>query len=349
MEKIPVIIDVDTGIDDAMALVCACASSRLDILGVTTVAGNVDLVHTLRNTMNVLDLLGRNELKVAAGENKPLRRELLRASFVHGANGLRGYNFDSDVDYALVDKHAVEFTKELLERSSQKVTILALGPLTNIGMLLEKYPEIKNKIEKIVFMGTSFNDGNPTPVTTFNVKVDPEAFDICINSGVPFYGVSLNATRQGYISEYEKNYIRDCLQGPAAELIKGILFNYGGAVNDQAAEIAKIPTENEEEIPPAKRIARNMRKAAIHDAVTVVFLTNPELFDCHRYYCRVETEGELTTGYTYIDKSDYYCKEENEKNIYFVDSVDREGFVSCFMEAIKHFDNESPFFESNIE
>ncbi len=339
MKKIPVLIDCDTGIDDAMALVVALASDKLDILGITTVAGNVDLVHTTRNTLNVVDLLGRKDIKIAEGEDKPLDRPLYKASFVHGINGLRGYDFENNVDYALVKEHAVEFMKNILSASTEKVTIIALGPVTNIAMLIEKHPEVKDKIEKIVFMGTSRNVGNPTPITTFNVRVDPTAFDICINSGIDFYGVSLNATRSGYISNYEKMYIRDCLQGPAADLVKGILFNYGSTMSEEAvAEAkAKVATVNEEQIPNAKRLAKQKNYTELHDPATVAFVTNPELFKVEKFYCEVIKESEMATGYTYIDVDDYYCKEEDEKNFYYVSDVNREGFIELFMDSIKHF------------
>ncbi len=339
MNKIPVLIDLDTGIDDAMALVVACASEKLDIRGITTVAGNVDLVHTTRNTLNVLDLLGRKDIKVARGVDKPLERDLYKASFVHGTNGLRGYDFAENVDYALQEESAIEFMKNILLASEEKITLLPLGPLSNIAHLFIKYPEVKEKVEKIVFMGTSHNVGNPTPITTFNVRVDPEAFDIVVNSGIPFYGVSLNATQKGYISEYEKMYIRDSLTGPAANLVKGILFNYGTSMTKEQVEKERenISTENEESIPTMARLSKLKRYTELHDPVTVAFVTNPELFSYKKYYCTVVKEGEMTTGYTYIDINDYYCKTEEEKNFYFVDGIDREGFIDVFMKSIEAF------------
>ena len=154
MSNLPVIIDCDTGIDDALALVLACSSPLIDIIGVTTVAGNVDCDNTTRNTENVLHLLGRDDIPVARGAEKPLQRTLLKASGVHGKSGLRGYDFEKDYTGALVKAEpAWDFQKKLLEKSSERVTIIALGPVTNIAILFDFYPEIQTESRKDCFHG----------------------------------------------------------------------------------------------------------------------------------------------------------------------------------------------------
>ena len=195
MSKIPVIIDCDTGIDDAMALVVACASDNLDIRAVTTVGGNVSLENTTRNTLNVLHLLGFSHVPVAKGADKPLQRPLMKASRVHGVSGLRGYEFAENYTDNLVDLPAWDLMRQVLMSSEEKVTIIALAPVTNLAILLQKYPEVKGRIDKIAFMGTSYHCGNPTVLSTFNVMVDPEAFQVLLDSGVDVYACPLTPPR----------------------------------------------------------------------------------------------------------------------------------------------------------
>ena len=335
MNRKPVILDVDTGIDDAMALVIACAADNLDIKGVTTVAVNVELEHTTRNTLNVLKLLGRGDIPVAAGADKPLARPLAKASYVHGATGLRGYDFPEDTKDALCEEPAWDFMRRILMESEEKGILCALGPVTNLAILLERYPEVKPHIDRVIFMGTSYHAGNPGPVQTFNVMVDPEAFRKVIHSGVPFYAVPLDTTRKAYLTAEEKEEIKT-MTGPAADLVKGVLFSYGAAFvgadeNLEDGQEVSTTTGNKE---------REGGKTCLHDPSTVAFLTAPELFTvAGPYYCDVECKGELTSGFTLIDKEDWYCKDEDEKHFYFVDSVNREGLKGLFYRSIRHYQN----------
>ena len=328
MKKIPVLIDVDTGIDDAMALVIACASDKLDILGVTTVAGNVALCHTTPNTCNVLHLLGRGDIPVARGEEKPLERELVDAAYVHGDDGLRGWTFDQLHDEALVAAPAWEFLRDKLLQSEEKAAILALGPVTNIALLLRRCPEIKEKIDKIVFMGTSYRTGNPTPITTFNVLVDPEGFRELLFSAVPIYACPLDTTREAYLLAEEVEEIAR-IDNPAARMTTAILGGYG--------RNAKSEGQSESAQQELKAGRRFKGVARLHDPATVAYLTDPQLFTATKYYCDVECKGEITTGFTVIDMENYYGKSEEERNLWFVDSIDREGFVQLFLDSLRSY------------
>ena len=216
MDKIPVIIDCDTGIDDMISFVLTLASKQLDIRGVTTVAGNVSLPHTTYNTVNGLAFMGRGEILVAAGEAAPLERPYRDASEIHG---------DSGVDYGPVETGGVEFLYEKLMESEEKITILALAPLTNIAKLFLEHPDCKEKIEKIVFMGGSIFSGNPTPVATFNVWVDPEAARIVMKGGVPFFMCPLDTTREAYLTEEELEVI-GTIDNPVAAMVYTMLSFY---------------------------------------------------------------------------------------------------------------------------
>lgn len=328
--KIPVIIDCDTGIDDAMALTLACALERIDIRGVTVTAGNAELKYTLANTLNVMDLLNFSHVPVAAGAEKPLKRELLTALNVHGHDGLRGYRFKREATDALVEPPAWDFMRSLLLKSQKKLTIIALGPLTNIAVLLDKYPEVKTHIEKIVFMGASAHTGNPTPMATFNVLVDPEAYRQVIFSGVLFDAVPLDTTRQAYLSAGEAELIRG-MDNPVARMVDGILGGYGAAAMDEE----ELKKDENRELEAGKRRFKGVCR--LHDPAVIAYVAAPWLFTGKKYYADVECKGELTTGYTFFDLEDYYGKREEEKNVFLVETIDREGFVNMFLEAIRSY------------
>lgn len=330
-----VIIDCDTGIDDALALTLACSSDKLDILGVTTVSGNVGIEDTTRNTCNVLHLLGRDDLKVARGAEKPLTRNVFKASGVHGATGLRGYDFDENhYELLIKDVSAWDYQYELLKNSEEKVVIIALGPLTNLAILFDKYPEIKDKIKEIVFMGTSYHCGNPTSLSTFNVLVDPEAFRKVIFSGVPFVGCSLDVTKTAIMNDEKVKEIT-AIGTKVSDFVSSILNNYGltSLSEDEGIEFG----EGEEVVSTERLKKAHQEGITLHDPATVGYVIAPELFTGNKYYCDVECSGELTLGYTVIDKEDYYLKPEEEKNILFLESINNEKFIDLFLDLVKKY------------
>ncbi|PNV60877.1 nucleoside hydrolase [Clostridium sp. chh4-2] len=336
MNRKKVMIDCDTGIDDAVALVLAWGlRDRLDILGVTTVAGNVGIENTTRNTLNVLKLIGAGEIPVAKGAEKPIEREPLKASGVHGVSGLRGYTFEQDSREALVEETAWDFMYRVLKESEEKVTLIATGPVTNLAILFMKYPEIKKQVDQILFMGTSWHDGNPTPLATFNVLVDPEAFRYLLNSGVDVCACPLETTRKAYITPEENEYI-GTFGNRAGELVSKVLSSYG-VENIQSDEV--IDKKGEEEITAA-RIAKSAqnKKRVLHDPAVVAYAAFPEFFTVEKYYCDVECKGELTTGFTLIDKADYYGKTMEERNLYLAETVDRERFLEALYRAVRMCD-----------
>lgn len=335
MRKFPVMIDVDTGVDDALALVGACASPLFDIIGVTTVGGNVDLKYTTPNTLNVLHLLGRGDIPVAAGAEHPLERELFKASAVHGICGLRGYTFKENHFEALVEEKAWDFTYGKIKASTEKVTILALGPLTNIATLILNYPDCGKYIEKIVFMGTSYHDGNPTAVSTFNVLVDPEALRIVLDSGIEFCAMPLDTTRKAYLTKEDVEEIGK-ISGPVAEFTYTLLGNYGSHTVSEE-EMAIIQSDpNEEQQHPGK-VRAEVENLSLHDPATVAFAAVPEIFTGTKYFMQVECKGELTTGFTLVDKKNYYGKTEEEKNVFFVESIEREKFAKWFIDSVHSY------------
>lgn len=336
MERVKVMIDCDTGIDDAAALTLAWGlRERLDILGVTTVAGNVGIEQTTRNTLNVLNLIGAGDIPVARGAEKPVEREGMKASGVHGVSGLRGYDFEEDSKEALVNETAWDFMHRVIMDSAEKVTLIAIAPVTNIAILFDRYPEVKEKVDKVVFMGTAWHDGNPTSIATFNVMVDPEAFRSLLHSGVDIYACPLETTRKAYITPEEIHHI-GTFENKAARLISCILSSCGV----QHIRENEVIEENGEEEITESRIAREAaeQKLALHDPAVVAFTAFPELFSVSKYYCDVECKGELTTGFTLIDKRDYYGKTMEERNLFLVETVDREQFIEKLYSAVRNCD-----------
>lgn len=331
--KIPVILDVDTGVDDAIALLYACASDKLDILGAVAVSGNVGLEHTLRNTLNVLERLGRGDIPVAKGAARAIARDGIKASLVHGLGGLRGMEFKQNATAALSKSDAPEFYRDILFASDQKVTVIALGPVTNLAILFQKYPEVKAKIERIIFMGASYRLGNPTEVATFNVLVDPEAFREVIHSGIPFYAVSLDCCRAASFTAEEVAEL-GAMEGPGAEFFRALTSGYGAPSRE---ELDRLRGDPNEEIHDETRRKLHADKKMIPDLTTVIYATDPELFTVHRTYCDVECSGELTTGFTLIDLVDYHHKPDSEKTFYYVERVDIDRHHELVREAIASY------------
>lgn len=329
-----VLIDCDTGIDDAVALVMAWGlRDVLDILGVTTVAGNVAVGQTTKNTLNVLNLIGAGSIPVAKGADKPMEREGLKASGVHGVSGLRGYVFEDDSREALVEEAAWDFMYRMILSCREKVTLIAVAPVTNIAMLFQKHPDVREHVERVVFMGTSWHDGNPTPLATFNVLADPEAFRFLLNSGVDIYACPLETTRKAYITPEELERV-EAFGNKAGQLVARILSSYGV---QHIEEGEKIDTEGEEQITKQRILkAAAGKNRALHDPAVVAFTAFPELFSVNKYYCDVECKGELTTGFTLIDKRDYYGKSMEERNLFLAETVDRESFIEKLYHAVRN-------------
>jgi pyrimidine-specific ribonucleoside hydrolase len=193
------IIDTDPGVDDAFAIALACASSEVDLLGVTTVFGNVGLAMTTRNALRVLALYGREDVPVAAGADRPLvYPHPHRARYVHGDDGLsdRGHLLPERAT-GVAGTDAVALMASLLETSAEPVTLVPIGPLTNIALLLAAHPAARNKIERIVVMGGGIECGNVTAAAEFNIWSDPEAARrVLAEEDVPTVLVPLDLTHR---------------------------------------------------------------------------------------------------------------------------------------------------------
>ena len=269
-----VIIDTDPGVDDALALLLAMRSPELKIEAITPVAGNVPLDLTLPNALRMVEIAGRTDIPVAAGAKGPLVRRLVTAAYVHGENGLDGVVFP-EPKTAPVAESAAELIAKIVRKYPREVTLLPIGPLTNIAAALIADKELAPLVRGIAMMGGSLSGGNITPAAEFNVYVDPEAARVVFQSGIPITMVGLDVTRKTSLTD---EHVR-------------ILEAGHNAVSDAAAKIAKNAIQHMRE--KGFLIGPNM-----HDSLAVAGFLDPSILKLKDYYVDVETSGELTAGET---------------------------------------------------
>ena len=304
MNALPVIFDCDPGHDDALALIAAFASEKLDIKAVTVCAGNTGVDKTLLNAKKILRLLGRRT-PLAAGASRPLLREPVYAPAIHGESGLDGPVLPPP-DYPEEPLNAAELQRRIIAESPEPVTIIATGPLTNIAILFSAFPEVKKNIARISFMGGSVGQGNWTAAAEFNFYVDPEAADIVLASGLPLIMSGLNVTHQALITGEEIEAIR-ALGGAVPQAAAGMLDFYLGSY-----------------------IKRGFSGAALHDLCAVACLTNPELFSSRPCNVTVETLGRHTLGMSLVDLRPY---SEARPNVTVNMDADRQGIIKLLTDA----------------
>jgi inosine-uridine nucleoside N-ribohydrolase len=269
-----VIIDTDPGVDDALALLLALRSPELKIEALTPVAGNVPLDLTLPNALRMLEIAGRTDIPVAAGARAPLLRRLVTATYAHGENGLGGAIFPEPTTKPIAIP-AAEMICEIVRKYPGEITLIAIGPLTNIATALNADPAIAGLVRAVVMMGGSLSGGNVTPAAEFNVYVDPEAARIVFQSGIPITMVGLDVTRKTALTEEHVRTLE-------------------GAQNPVSQAAAKIGRNSINQHRDRGYVAGpNM-----HDSLAVAGFLDPAILTLQDYYVDVETIGELTAGET---------------------------------------------------
>lgn len=269
-----VILDTDPGVDDAFALLLAMRSPELKIEGITAVAGNVPLELTLPNALRMVEIGGRDDIPVASGAKGPLLRRLVTATYAHGENGLGGAVFPEPKRKAIAEP-AADFIRHTVRRYPGEITLVTIGPLTNIATALNSDAELARMVRGVVMMGGSLSGGNITPAAEFNIYVDPEAARIVFQSGIPIAMVGLDVTRKTSLTE---EHVR-------------LLEAERNPVSQAAASIARNALNHYRERGFAG--GPNM-----HDSLAVAGFLDPSILEFHDYYVDVETTGELTAGET---------------------------------------------------
>lgn len=312
MDKaLPIIIDCDPGHDDAIALILALASPKLNVLAVTTSAGNQTPDKTLRNALRILTLLGRHDIPVAGGAPKPLLRELIIADNVHGESGLDGPALP-EPGFAPQALTAVELMAKTLRASTEPVTLVPTGPLTNIALLLSAHPELKAKIARIVLMGGSAGPGNWTPAAEFNIYVDPEAAEMVFGAGVPITMCGLDVTHAAQVMDEDIERIR-AITNPIARTVAELLDFFMIYHRDPKWGFVGAP---------------------LHDPCTIAWLLRPELFTGIECHVSVETQGQYTVGMTVVDR---YRLSPHEPNATVLLGVERQGFIDLLVEQLQAY------------
>ena len=298
-----IIIDTDPGTDDAVAILIALAHfSDQEILGITTVAGNVGVKVGTTNALRILEHAGRNNINVYEGESTPLKRELLTAEWVHGTDGLGGVPFPQPSNTE-EDLDAVSFSKESISSSEEKVTLCVLGPMTNIGKALIEKPEISDNIEQIIFMGGSAEGGNTTPAAEFNILVDPDATEIVLHSGIKLIMMGLDVTHQAISTSDRIQNISET-KTKTSELLVGLMSRLANL------EIVK------KKFPDG---------TPVHDAFVTAYLVDSSLTTGSFVNVEVETSSELTVGQTVVDVNEISGR---DKNVHWMNKVDDDKLFS---------------------
>ncbi len=310
MATIPIILDCDPGHDDALAIALALARPELRVLGITTVAGNAPLSRTTRNALRVLTLLGRTDVPVAAGAERPIVREPWVPVEFHGDSGLDGAELpEPAVSAATVS--ALELTSTFLREAGQPVTLVATGPLTNIALLLRAAPSLRDRIAAISLMGGSLGEGNTTAAAEFNIWADPEAAAIVFESGIPIRMAGLDVTHQALVLPADIARLEALGTGPGrvfADLMRYFAIHH--------------------------RDRYGWDGAPIHDAVAVAWLVEPDLVASTPMRVDVETAGVHTRGRTVGDPEGLSGRPVNaEVGL----SIDRQRLIDMVVDAVGRY------------
>ena len=269
-----VIIDTDPGVDDAFALLLAMRSPELKIEAITPVAGNVPLEVTLPNALRMVEIAGRTDIPVAAGAKTPLLRRLVTAAYVHGENGLGGAVFPDPTTKPEAEP-AAEIIRRIVRKYPGEVTLITIGPLTNIAAALASDSDLAAQVRGLVMMGGSLSGGNITPAAEFNIYVDPEAARIVFQSGIPITMVGLDVTRKTALTDDH-----------VAKLSAG-----NSAVSQAAAKIARKAIDH-------TRAQGFLVGPNMHDSLALAAFLDPSILQFENYYVDIEVNGELTAGQT---------------------------------------------------
>ncbi|NNC78253.1 MAG: nucleoside hydrolase [Woeseiaceae bacterium] len=317
MSKHRIILDCDPGQDDAVALFLAMSSpDDIEMLGITTVAGNVPLELTQRNARIMCDIAGQKDIAVFAGCDRPMQRDPITAEYIHGNTGIDGVDI-FEPQTPLQEQHAVDFIIEtLLVAEKGSITLVPTGPLTNVATAIERSPAILGHVKEIVLMGGAMREGgNRSPSAEFNIQVDPHAADIVFNCGRPVVAMGLDVTHQVLSTRPRVERIA-ALKNPVANATAGMLSFF------HRYDTVKYGSAG----------------APLHDPCTVAYLLRPGLFRGKTCNVSVETQSELTMGHTAVD---FWQVTDRPENTLWIYEVDAGGFYDLLTERLARFGKDS--------
>ena len=306
MKPIPLILDCDPGHDDALAMILAAHNPALNLLGITTVSGNGGIAKVTLNARRVATLANIN-VPIAEGAGKAILGAIEEASDIHGESALDGAELP-EPKIELSALHAVDLMAKLIKDHSEPVTLVATGPLTNIALFLKMYPQLKNRVAEIVFMGGSASRGNRTPYAEFNIWMDPEAADVVLRSGLPLTMCGLDVTHQALVTK-EIFTALEQMGTPLSSTIIGLLKFFAKTYD----EVFEMPD------PP------------LHDPVAIALLIDRSVVKSRHVNVQVELSGPLTRGATVVD---IYQRLGEPANCNVALELDFDKFWSMMLEAI---------------
>lgn len=311
MPPVRLLIDTDPGIDDAAAILLAMASPEIELVGLTTVAGNVSLAKTTRNALRVCELAGA-EVPVAAGAPDALVRSVERSDedSVHGPDGLGDGTMFEPAGRAL-DEHAIDFIARLAREAP--LTIAAIGPLTNIALLLARHPDVTERIERLVIMGGARLEGNATPAAEFNIWLDPEAAARVFASGLPVTLFPLDITNQATLTREEVDELSQT--GEIGQTLATLIRFYDlGEYDPQFGEM----------------------HSPLHDVLTTLHIAHPDAMTCVEASIAVDCGDSLSRGSTLVDTSERTAEVRNGS---VGVQLDRGMFASTLIDAMRTLDS----------
>lgn len=304
----PLLIDTDPGLDDAIAIALALGSPEVDVIGITTVGGNTDLAHTTRNALRLLELLGRTDIPVASGHDDPYAREKQWTGNppVHGEDGFASVDLPEPT-IQVVSTDAPAFLADKIRQSPEPVTLVAIGPLTNIAHMVDRFPEVVPMVGRFIIMGGAAKTGNVTPVAEFNVWHDPEAAKVVFASGLKTVMVGLDVTHS--VKTYETEFDWMSHHGKFGEVFQQMMKYYTDFYSQFYGE----------------------RMTHQHDALAMAEAIWPGIMMLEETTIDVETKGELTDGMTVMDPRD---RRGMGKNSWVAWTIDGDDFHSRLRAAL---------------
>ena len=302
MNRRPIIIDTDPGIDDAVAIAIALFSDELDVRLITTVAGNVSLDKVTYNTLRLLKFYGK-EIPVAKGAAAPLIRPLQDASNVHGKSGMEGFDFEEPDEHLLLKENAVEAMHRVIMESPEPITLVPIAPLTNIALLLKVYPEVKERIREIVLMGGSAGRRNKGVLSEFNIATDPEAAKIVFDCGLPLVMAGLDVGWKALVLPEDSAKLPEL--GAVGRMAHCLFQKYRGGSMKTGLKM--------------------------YDSCAMAYLLKPEMYEIAETCVDIELSGSMTAGCTLVDLKGYLGKPNNAKVCM---DINQELFRTWFLDCI---------------
>ncbi len=302
MNKKPLIISTDPGIDDIAAMTISFFAKELDVRMIVPTWGNVQLEYTLQNTLNLEKFL-HTKVPVVVGANQPLVAPMISAASVHGKTGIAGFDFE-EADRSLVKPGlAATVMAEEIKNSPEKVTLLGIGPLTDYALLFKQYPEVKENIDQIVIMGGNIGRGNHSPLAEYNIAGDPEAAQVVFHSGLPIKVAPLEIGNKAHLTQDQMSKVKECGE------VGNMLYSLFSHIHEPDGD----------------------SRIKIYDPTAVGILLHPEMFTLKKANVEIELRGQFTYGASVINFMD-----QEHANAEIATDVDLDQFSKWFIDSIKN-------------